>query len=415
MTRLLEDNEKYAAHWISFWNDLLRNEDGVTYFSETAGRKSITDWLLPALQANLPYDQFVTKLLNPTASADPDGFLVGVNWRGETSAAVTPWMQASQNTAQIFLGINLKCNACHDSFVSKWKLKDAYSLAAYFSPDPKLQMFRCDVALDRYAEPGFLFPELTRTPASSSVADRRAAAAATFTDPRMGRLPRTRREPDLAPSVRPRDRREPRRDGRHSLESGAARLDCERFRRSPLRHQAIALDDPDFSGLPDASGRQEWTSRPREGTCSRARGAQDDRGAVRGRARLDHRRVEPLRYRRRLGRARRAAGAPAPSMPTTSGRYAREWRVPSSDSDAGIGAADSRPGDFDEADARVDAPGARARQRRDARSMVVARRTADARRAAGGASQPLQPHGGRTDCRAERVRHRRRRSPRGCG
>ena len=42
-----------------------------------------------------------------------------------------PWMQASQNTAQAFLGVNFKCNACHDSFVSKWKLKDAYGLAAY--------------------------------------------------------------------------------------------------------------------------------------------------------------------------------------------------------------------------------------------------------------------------------------------
>ena len=101
---LLADNEKYAEHWISFWNDLLRNEDGVTYFSETAGRKSITDWLLAALASNLPYDQFVTKLLNPAAPGDPDGFLIGVNWRGETSAAVTPWMQASQNTAQVFLG-----------------------------------------------------------------------------------------------------------------------------------------------------------------------------------------------------------------------------------------------------------------------------------------------------------------------
>ena len=26
---LLSDNQKYAEHWISFWNDLLRNEDGV--------------------------------------------------------------------------------------------------------------------------------------------------------------------------------------------------------------------------------------------------------------------------------------------------------------------------------------------------------------------------------------------------
>ena len=86
----------------------------------------------------------MTKLLNPQSPGDPDGFLVGVNWRGETSAAVTPWMQASQNTAQVFLGVNLKCNACHDSFVSHWKLKDAYALAGYFSPDPKLQLYRCD-------------------------------------------------------------------------------------------------------------------------------------------------------------------------------------------------------------------------------------------------------------------------------
>jgi len=188
---LLADDQKYAEHWMSFWNDLLRNEDGVTYFSETAGRKSITDWLFPALKANVRYDEVVRKLLSPGAPADPDGFLVGVNWRGETSAAVTPWMQAAQNSAQVFLGINLKCNACHDSFVSRWKLKDAYALAAYFAPEPTLQMYRCDVALNRYAEPGFLFPGLSRAPASPALGDRRAAAAAIFTDPRMGRLPRT--------------------------------------------------------------------------------------------------------------------------------------------------------------------------------------------------------------------------------
>jgi hypothetical protein len=191
VARLLDDDMKYADHWITFWNDLLRNEDGVTYFSESAGRKSITDWLYPALESNLPYDQFVRKLINPTLATDPEGFVVGVNWRGETSAAVTPWMQASQNTAQIFLGVNLKCNACHDSFVSKWKLKDAYALAGFFSPEARLRLYRCDVAQDAYAEPGFLYPELSREPPSTSLADRRATAAAIFTDPRNGRLPRT--------------------------------------------------------------------------------------------------------------------------------------------------------------------------------------------------------------------------------
>ena len=99
---LLADDRKYAEHWISFWNDLLRNEDGQTYYSEQNGRRSITDWLMGALTNNLPYDQFVAKLLNPSQPGDPEGFLIGVNWRGETSAAVTPWMQASQNTAQAF-------------------------------------------------------------------------------------------------------------------------------------------------------------------------------------------------------------------------------------------------------------------------------------------------------------------------
>jgi hypothetical protein len=191
VAKLLADSGKYSENWISFWNDLLRNDEGVNYHNETASRKSISSWLLTALQNNLPYDQFVYKLLNPQAPTDPSGFLIGVNWRGTVSASQTPAMQAAQNTAQIFLGINLKCNSCHDSFISKWKLKDAYSLAGYFSTEEKLQLFRCDVAQDQFATPAFLYPTLNRTPASGSVADRRSAAAAIFTDPRNGRLSRT--------------------------------------------------------------------------------------------------------------------------------------------------------------------------------------------------------------------------------
>ncbi len=191
VARLLANNTRYAEHWISFWNDLLRNDEGVNYYSETASRKSITPWLLGALEKNTPYNQFVEKLLNPTEPSDPEGFLIGVNWRGTVNSSQTPAMQAAQNTAQIFLGVNLKCNSCHDSFISKWKLKQAYALASYFSEEPKLQLYRCDVAQDQYAEPGFLFPELDRAPASPSLKDRHAAAAATFLDPRNGRLART--------------------------------------------------------------------------------------------------------------------------------------------------------------------------------------------------------------------------------
>ena len=189
--RLLADNEKYSEHWISFWNDLLRNDESVNYYSETSSRKSISAWLMSALTRNVPYNRFVEQLLNPSAADDPDGFLIGVNWRGEVNASQTPAMQAAQNTAQIFIGINLKCNSCHDSFISRWQLKDAYGLASFFSQDARLQLYRCDVAQDVYATPAFLFPELNRVPSSASLPARRLAAAAIFTDPRNGRLPRT--------------------------------------------------------------------------------------------------------------------------------------------------------------------------------------------------------------------------------
>jgi hypothetical protein len=57
--------------------------------------------------------------------------------------------------------------------------------------EEKLELYRCDVAQHQYAQAAFLYPELNREPKSGDQADRRAAAAAIFTDPRNGRLPRT--------------------------------------------------------------------------------------------------------------------------------------------------------------------------------------------------------------------------------
>lgn len=184
---LLAHKENYSSHWITFWNDLLRNDEGVIYHGE---RKSITPWLKRALEENLPYDRFVAKLLNPASPGDPEGFLTGVTWRGVVSASELPPMQAAQNSAQIFLGINLKCNSCHDSFISRWKLNDAYGLASFFSEAP-LELVRCDVKQGKIAQTKFLFPELGEVQQGMSLADRRAAAARLFTAPENGRFTRT--------------------------------------------------------------------------------------------------------------------------------------------------------------------------------------------------------------------------------
>ena len=189
IARLLADRKNYSEHWISFWNDLLRNDEGVTY----AGlRESISAWLLKALEGNLSYDRFVRALLDPREAGDPKGFLTGINWRGDVSASQTRPLQAAQNSAQVFLGINLKCNSCHDSFISHWKLKDAYGLASFFS-DSELEIYRCDVATGEKAQPRFLYPELGGEAPSANrpLGERQAFAAGLFTSDRNGLLART--------------------------------------------------------------------------------------------------------------------------------------------------------------------------------------------------------------------------------
>ena len=186
---LLANSDLYTGHWISFWNDLLRNDIGVVYHGE---RKPITGWLQQSLKANKPYRTMVNELLNPTRKEDPEGFLVGVNWRGDINASQTPFMQASQNTAQIFLGINLKCASCHDSFINKYLLSQAYGLAAYFTDQDQLELVRCDMKTGKMVKANFLYPELAsgkRIP--SKLADRRKTAAEMFTHPRNGRTTRT--------------------------------------------------------------------------------------------------------------------------------------------------------------------------------------------------------------------------------
>jgi Protein of unknown function (DUF1553)/Protein of unknown function (DUF1549)/Planctomycete cytochrome C len=185
---LLSDNKKYAGHWISFFNDLLRNDQGVNY---AGTRKSITPWLLGALENNMPFNEMALGLLNPVKPDDPDGFLTGVNWRGDINASQTPFMQAAQNSAQIFLGVNLKCASCHDSFINKYKLKQSYSLAAMFADTSDLELVRCDAKTGKHTGPEFLFPEVGVKPLSDSLADRRKAAALSFTNPENGRFART--------------------------------------------------------------------------------------------------------------------------------------------------------------------------------------------------------------------------------
>lgn len=185
--RLLADNQRYAEHWLTFWNDALRNDYRGTGYID-GGRKQISSWLFSALAKNMPYDKFVAELVNPTdASA---GFSKGIVWRGVVNASQVPAMQAAQNISQVFMGVNLKCASCHDSFINDWTLADSYGLANIYSDEP-LEIFQCDKPTGRKAGLQFLYPELGTIEKTANKSARLQQLARIMTDKKDGRLSRT--------------------------------------------------------------------------------------------------------------------------------------------------------------------------------------------------------------------------------
>ncbi|MDQ6478179.1 DUF1549 domain-containing protein [Dyadobacter sp. LHD-138] len=184
---LLNRNDDYAQHWMSFWNDVLRNDySGTGYI--TGGRFDITKWLYTSLQVNKPYNWFVKELISP--GKDSEGFIKGIKWRGTINSSQRTEMQAAQNVSQVFLGLNLKCASCHDSFISDWKLEQSYAFANIFA-DSLLEINHCDKPTGKMAGRKILFPELGEISVDASTEKRLRQLADFLVQPKDGRLYRT--------------------------------------------------------------------------------------------------------------------------------------------------------------------------------------------------------------------------------
>ena len=185
--KLLANNEGYAQHWLTFWNDALRNDySGTGYI--TNGRFGITKWLYGSLKTNKPYDTFVKELISPTKESE--GFIRGIQWRGTINSSQSTEMQAAQNVSQVLLGLNLKCTSCHDSFISDWKLDDAYAFANVFS-SKTLEIHRCDLPTGRMAGYGVLYSSLGKIKETTITAERLVSLADILVQKKNGRLYRT--------------------------------------------------------------------------------------------------------------------------------------------------------------------------------------------------------------------------------
>jgi uncharacterized membrane protein len=185
---LLNNRQAFASHWLTWWNDLLRNDYSGPGFLH-GGRADNSPWIYASLYNNLPYNQFANDLIAPRKSSA--AFINGVKWweAGNVTANEEIGMQAAQNVGQLFMGINLKCASCHNSFTDEWKLRETYAFANAFSQKP-LGVHECNVPTGETMEPGFLYPELGQIQ-NGNPGKRRKQAAALITSDQNGRFART--------------------------------------------------------------------------------------------------------------------------------------------------------------------------------------------------------------------------------
>jgi hypothetical protein len=213
VSRLLANDRGYADHWVTFWQDHLR--DGKKDLGTTDVFTPITDWLEHSLLQNKPFDRFVSELVNPAESTnlpspvperddvpraavpavkrvtDAGGFIAGLQAGLEVPRGDQAWqVQAVQNISQVFLGVQLKCATCHDSFLDRWSMAETWGMANIYADKP-LEMMRCEVPTGQKPAPRFMFPEVGNVDPAASVKERRAQLAQLVTSPKNGRFART--------------------------------------------------------------------------------------------------------------------------------------------------------------------------------------------------------------------------------
>jgi hypothetical protein len=120
--RLLERPE-YADHWANKWVDLLRPNP---YRVGVKAVWNLDAWVRDAFRRNLPYDEFVRKVVTAQGSTFRDGPATIFRDRREPEEIATMM-------SQLFLGIRLECAKCHHHPFESLGQDQFYGFAAYFA------------------------------------------------------------------------------------------------------------------------------------------------------------------------------------------------------------------------------------------------------------------------------------------
>lgn len=120
--RLLETDD-HARFWSMKWSDLLRcNSKRLT----KSGVHKFRRWLYDVVKNDVPLNQFAHELL--TASGSTQQNAAAGYWKASRDE-----IDATETTAQLFLGIRIQCAKCHNHPFEKWTQDDYYGTAAAFT------------------------------------------------------------------------------------------------------------------------------------------------------------------------------------------------------------------------------------------------------------------------------------------
>lgn len=119
--RLLASDD-YADFWSLKWADLLRcNSRRLT----KSGVHKFRRWLFEVVKDDKPLNQFAFELLTARGSTLHNP--AANYWRASRDE-----IDATETTAQLFLGIRIQCAKCHNHPFEKWTQDDYYGIAAAF-------------------------------------------------------------------------------------------------------------------------------------------------------------------------------------------------------------------------------------------------------------------------------------------
>ena len=114
---------EFAEFWALKWSDLLRNEEKQL---DRKGVHVFYDWLRRSFSENKPLNLMARDIITARGSTyinPPANFY---------RAHRTPVLR-SENAAQVFLGVRLKCAQCHNHPFDRWTQDDYYDWTALFA------------------------------------------------------------------------------------------------------------------------------------------------------------------------------------------------------------------------------------------------------------------------------------------